>query len=417
MDDIQGLRMLGNLLALPNTMNAEAAEAEKMRSLLGSATQGAGGPPLLSGEQINAMAPQRSQFPGTNVPVLGTALRGLGTIGQVIQTVTGAPAAPRGGTIKSLDAFLSMQRNAGFDAARQHLAGDMRTGADRPSMAAHAVEANAPAEALRFYDKGNAPTGPRTPFGLYQEDPEAFAAWQAANAKAPASGAAKSEFELSQSDPAAYDAYMKHKQQLMTEGAQTRAQNLQDIKQLALTNSTRTMVEAAPKVKYLADKVDAALAKVEAGPFASRYNEIVSGKIGEPDPDWIHYRSNAKLLASLLMRMHVGARGSDAQLKYFGDLISSGTQSPENMRAVLDDVRDYAATVASQGTGTKPPPNADANGNTPVATIPGPPDKSVVQGTTLAEMADALAGAVNSGEITADQARTKLKAAQDAGLR
>ena len=112
--------------------------------------------------------------------------------------------------------------------------------------------------------------------------------------------------------------------------------------QATTTAATRVMQETAPKVRALANEVESALGKIEAGPFASRYQDFMAGKIGAPNPDFIAYKDNAELLSTLLMRMHVGARGGEKFMDKFENMIGAGKQSPENMKSALRVIRRYA---------------------------------------------------------------------------
>lgn len=89
MPSLNEYQFLANLLALPQSIPQQAQATDAIRSALGQ--QG------FTPEQVNAVAPEPGlrDFPGNNVPALGTFLRGLGTVGQVLQGVTGAPSAPR----------------------------------------------------------------------------------------------------------------------------------------------------------------------------------------------------------------------------------------------------------------------------------------------------------------------------------
>lgn len=111
------------------------------------------------------------------------------------------------------------------------------------------------------------------------------------------------------------------------------------------TAATRTMKEAAPKVRALIDETEKALAATTTGPFAGRWKEIMAGKVGEPDENFINLRTNAQLLATLMMRMHVGARGSEGMLAHFKDLFANAAQSPENFRTTLRVAKKYADIV------------------------------------------------------------------------
>ena len=142
------------------------------------------------------------------------------------------------------------------------------------------------------------------------------------------------------------------KLQQMRAGAEIRKESKED----ELTSSTRTMTEAAPRVIDLVDRVSNLIDQQvkTLGPAASRWNEFMAGKVGAPNPDFTKLRTDVGLLTTLLMRMHVGARGGEYIMKHFQDLIDTGKQSPENLRAALGEIRSYAQDVAKEGGKTVP---------------------------------------------------------------
>jgi hypothetical protein len=52
----------------------------------------------------------------------------------------------------------------------------------------------------------------------------------------------------------------------------------------------------------------------------SRFNEFVSGQVGQGDDNYTRLRTHVKLLSSALMQAHVGSRGSEAMLNEFHSL-------------------------------------------------------------------------------------------------
>jgi hypothetical protein len=133
--------------------------------------------------------------------------------------------------------------------------------------------------------------------------------------------------------------------------AYSRANEMFDRKQDALSNSTKTMVEASPKVLELVDRTRKLIDQQvkTLGPLASRWNEFMAGKVGMPNQDFTKLRTNVGLLTTLLMRMHVGARGGEYIMKHFQDLIDTGKQSPDNLYAALDEIGRYAKDVQREG--------------------------------------------------------------------
>lgn len=124
-----------------------------------------------------------------------------------------------------------------------------------------------------------------------------------------------------------------------------------------LTSSTRTMIEAAPKVISFVDRINALIDQQEKdlGPAKSRWSEFMAGKVGAPNPEFTKLRTNVGLLQTLLMRMHVGARGGEYIMKHFTDLMDSSKQSPENMRAAMGELKQYAQDLIAES--QPPTPN------------------------------------------------------------
>ncbi len=114
------------------------------------------------------------------------------------------------------------------------------------------------------------------------------------------------------------------------------------------TSATRTMTEAAPKVIGFVDRILPQIDKQVAalGPLAGRWNEFMTGKVGSPNPDFTKLRTNTSLLSTLLLRMHVGARGGQQMMEKFSQLMDVAGQSPENLKAALGEIRAYAEDLS-----------------------------------------------------------------------
>jgi hypothetical protein len=48
------------------------------------------------------------------------------------------------------------------------------------------------------------------------------------------------------------------------------------------------------------------------------------------------------------MRMHVGARGGEQMMEHFRTLIDTSKQSPENLKAAIGEIVEYAKSVSGQ---------------------------------------------------------------------
>lgn len=132
------------------------------------------------------------------------------------------------------------------------------------------------------------------------------------------------------------------------------------------TAPTRSMRETAPKVIDLTNKIDAEIDAVsgQLGPGSGRWSEFWAGKVGTDNPKFVTLKTDDKLLSSLLVKMHIGARGAQQIVQQFRDMVNEGKQSPANLHAAVAAVRDYATSVqhptgAEGGPTTAPPKNAD----------------------------------------------------------
>jgi hypothetical protein len=116
------------------------------------------------------------------------------------------------------------------------------------------------------------------------------------------------------------------------------------------TAATRAMAERAPRVIHFVDRINAILDENEAslGPLQSRWGEFMTGRVGLPNKDFAALRTNAGLLSTALMNMHVGARGSEKIMEHFQGLVNTSIQDPVNLRAALQEIRTYAQDVASE---------------------------------------------------------------------
>ena len=95
--------LAANLLALPNTMDAQFQQAQENAALASAlAHPSGGGKPTITPEEAAAIFPSappagsQTIHQAMQVPVLGQLLRGVGTIGNILQTTLGyTPNAPR----------------------------------------------------------------------------------------------------------------------------------------------------------------------------------------------------------------------------------------------------------------------------------------------------------------------------------
>ena len=124
-----------------------------------------------------------------------------------------------------------------------------------------------------------------------------------------------------------------------------------DLRQQALTSATKSMIETAPTVLHLAERIDPLIDKLhdELGPAPGRWNEFWTGKVGVKNTDYMKMRSDLSLLKTALSRMHVGAKGGIEMINHFNDLIDGSKQDPENMKAALAEIKTYAHELQERG--------------------------------------------------------------------
>lgn len=155
---------LANLLALPRTLEGEQATTMQARDLLAklAAPTQPGGAPLLSPGEIQAVAPSQplaegyGQFAG-NHPIVGSILRGIGTVGQVLQAGTGgAPPAPRPLSLSALSELSGLRTKRDQAEARERLGTLVEP---QSHIAAEALRAGYPKAAMNYIS----PTGTENP--------------------------------------------------------------------------------------------------------------------------------------------------------------------------------------------------------------------------------------------------------------
>lgn len=166
----------------------------------------------------------------------------------------------------------------------------------------------------------------------------------------------------------ANSAHSQHQKEVADQQARafTQQEKMFQEHQNAPTASTKTMIETVPKVKALIAQLKP-LADKETqggGALGARWSDFWNNKAGAPNADYSKMRVNDGLLATALMRMHVGSRGGELMMQHFTNLLGLGHQSPENYKAALDAIDEYADTVAAEKPGATKP-NATAPSNTP----------------------------------------------------
>jgi hypothetical protein len=131
----------------------------------------------------------------------------------------------------------------------------------------------------------------------------------------------------------------------------TQQEKMFKLREEALTAATKGMIEMAPTVLNFADRIDPLIDKLndELGPSSGRWSEFMTGKVGSKNPEYTKLRTDVGLLRTALMRMHVGSRGAVQMMEYFKGLLDQGKQDPENLKAALAEIRQYAHDLIEKG--------------------------------------------------------------------
>jgi hypothetical protein len=98
-------------------------------------------------------------------------------------------------------------------------------------------------------------------------------------------------------------------------------------------------------ILQLIDKMDR---EGKLGTVASRWNEFVAGRVGAGDPEFEALRTKVGLSNSLLMNLHMGARGASAMLEHFEDLANAKKMNAETLRTGIASELNYAKDRAMQ---------------------------------------------------------------------
>lgn len=96
--------------------------------------------------------------------------------------------------------------------------------------------------------------------------------------------------------------------------------------------------------------IDALDKKKALGPVTSRWNEFMTGKVGAGDitsdpetrAEYTALRTKMDLANTLLMNVHVGARGGSYMMENFKDLANTGKMSPDILKTAVKSEYDYA---------------------------------------------------------------------------
>jgi hypothetical protein len=82
------------------------------------------------------------------------------------------------------------------------------------------------------------------------------------------------------------------------------------------------------------------------GPIASRYQEFMAGTYGKGDPEVEELRTKMGLLATGLMQVHVGARGSAQMLEHFEDMANAKKMDGPTLLSGLNAENNYVQRKA-----------------------------------------------------------------------
>lgn len=87
----------------------------------------------------------------------------------------------------------------------------------------------------------------------------------------------------------------------------------------------------------------------QLGPGMGRFNDIYSGKVGAPNPEFAGLVSDLKLLGTSVAIAHAQGRMSNELLNEFNSMIAEPHQDPKNIEAVIGKVQKFMQRSAQQG--------------------------------------------------------------------
>jgi hypothetical protein len=176
--------------------------------------------------------------------------------------------------------------------------------------------------------------------------------------------AANQEFKLKFQ---ARDANIKRELQQMRVAA---AQNPNKVSPQILrqAQTAQTIIPQIERIKQETQQMAQSL-----GPFIGRWKDLMTERVGAPNPEFARYLSDVKYLDSAITLAHSQGRVSNLIFEHFKEMYDAGKQSPENMLAFLESgstwmqayadapaqIRGAAPQAAPQG-GTPPPPGGNA---------------------------------------------------------
>lgn len=392
------LNLLGGLLALPLSIPQQRAQQQQQAQVQQALTSSHGQiTPEVTQALTAAMMPAQYKPAGSDVPGIGPVLGGLstvvGTTGRVLQTLAGGGPAPRPNDF--LNGLKQISELKKSQAASE--AAPMFT---KP-LARKLAEAGDLSGATKVETGGG---GKTSLYDRWLQDPQKVEAFERATHKWGQGGAGggggdptepslkgapsaekdieehaqlqfkkdhggltpKEEQRLSVLDLKAQERrrLLGEKADVATNAATERKRRAQEITDHALTTATKTMIERAPKVQFLARRVQKLVTTLQQDPLTARWNDIVVGKIGAPNDAWTRLRTDVGLLETALMNMHTGARGSTELLQHFRDLMNESKQSWQNLQSAVEEVQDYATEVGHMRPESTPDPGAGGGAQT-----------------------------------------------------
>jgi hypothetical protein len=143
----------------------------------------------------------------------------------------------------------------------------------------------------------------------------------------------------------------------------------------AMAYTAQSTMNEIPKGLAMVDQL---AAQGKLGPLAGRWNDLITGKAGFEDPQYMQLREFLTLNVAAALRTHFGARGGQLMFDKFMENLNTAGQSPRNIQAAMAEIGDWfggyvdmatqpgylTGTPAPMGQGGPPTPGA-IKGQTP----------------------------------------------------
>jgi len=115
----------------------------------------------------------------------------------------------------------------------------------------------------------------------------------------------------------------------------------------AMAYTAQSTINEIPKGMAM---VDGLAAQGKLGPIAGRWNDLIAGKIGTDDPQFMQLREFLQLNVMASLRTHFGARGGQIMFDKLVENLNAAGQSPRNIQAAMAEIADWFSGYVDMAT-------------------------------------------------------------------